>query len=97
MISGSSDDTLRLWNMSTYQIITVIEGIKCCFINGLYQIDSDRVIVGGFHAFCIVNIDNCIIEQTIRDGGFIHIRCFLKLRDNNTILFGCNDGLFCFL
>ena len=48
MISGSYDETLHLWNMSTYQCITVIEGVDCCSTNSLYQIDKDRVIVGGY-------------------------------------------------
>ena len=48
LISGSSDVTLRIWNMSTYQCDKVIKGVRCCFTNSLYQIDKDRVIVGGF-------------------------------------------------
>ena len=46
MISSDFDQTLRLWNMSTYQCITVIEGVRCYSRNSLYQIDKDRVIVG---------------------------------------------------
>ena len=26
----------------------------------------------------------------------LHIYCFLKFRDNKTILCGCNNGIFCF-
>ena len=66
MISGSFDVTLRIWNMSTYQCITVIERVECCYsTNSLYQIDKDRVIVGWVNSFCILNIDICVIEQTI--------------------------------
>ena len=95
MISGAFDVTLRLWNMSTYQCDKVIE-IKCCNTNSLYQIDKDRVIVGGVNSFSIVNIDKCIIEKRInvKSLGFVH--CFLKLRDNKTILCGCKYGIFCF-
>ena len=96
MISGSFDYTLRLWNMSTYQCITVIEGVDRCFINSLYQIDKDRVIVGGDKSFCIVNIDKCIIEKRIKDKSLGYVYCFLKLRDNKTILCGCNNGILCF-
>ena len=67
MISGSDDKTLRFWNMTTYQCETVIKGVGCCSTNSLYQIDKDRVIVGGFETFCIVNIDKCVIERTIED------------------------------
>ena len=49
MISGSLDKTFRLWNMSTYlyQCITVIEGVDCRWNNSIYQIEHDKVIVGG--------------------------------------------------
>ena len=96
LISRSNDVTLRLWNMSTYQCITVIEGVQCCFTNSLYQIDKDRVIVGGLHSFSIVNIDKCVIEKIIEDESFEGVGCFLKLRDNKTILCGCDNGIFCF-
>ena len=96
LISGSNDVTLRLWNMSTYQCDKVIEGVDCCFTNSLYQIDKDRVIVGGVNSFSIVNIDKCIIEKIIEDKSIEYVDCFLKLRDNKTILCGCINGIFCF-
>ena len=95
MISGA-DKTLRIWNMSTYQCVTVIERVGCCWNNSLYQIDNDRVIVGGVNYFSIVNIDKCITEKTIEDKSLKGVCCFVKLRDNNTILCGCDDGTFCF-
>ena len=97
MISGSYDEILHLWNMSTYQCDKVIEGVDCCLNNSLYQIDKDRVIVGGVNSFSIVNIDKCVIEKRIKDESLEGVRCFLKLRDNKTILCGCEyDGVFCF-
>ena len=77
--------------------MTVIEGVYCYSTNSLYQIDKDRVIVGGLHLFCIVNIDKCVIEKTIEDIiSLRNVNCFLKLRDNKTILCGCYDGILCF-
>ena len=98
LISGSYDETLRLWNMSTYQCDKVIEGVDCYFThNYLYQIDKDRVIVGGVNSFSIVNIDKYVIEnRIIEDKSLIYVHCFLKLRDNKTILCGCKNGIFCF-
>ena len=95
MISGSYDGTLCLWNMSTYQC-KVIKGVECCSNNSLYQINKDRVIVGGVNSFSIVNIDKCIIEKIIEDESLGGVGCFLKLRDNKTILCGCQYGIFCF-
>ena len=77
--------------------MAVIEGVDCCFPNSLYQIDKDRVIIGGDNSFSIVNIDKCVIENRIKDESIGDVYCFLKLRDNKTILCGCDyDGIFCF-
>ena len=44
-----------------------------------------------------MNIEQCKIEKKIEDKSFGYVYCFLKLRDNNTILCGCaNSGVFCF-
>ena len=53
------------------------------------------MIVGGYDSFSIMNIDKCIIENRIKDS-LADVRCFLKLRDNKTILCGCYYGKFCF-
>ena len=64
------------------------------------------MIVGGVNSFSIVNIDKCIIENRIDDESLgyarcldeslAYVRCFLKLRDNKTILCGCQYRIFCF-
>ena len=96
LLSVSLDNTIRLWNMSTYQCSKVIDGVEISWNNALYRIDNDRVIIGGKNKFSIINIDKCVIETTIEDRAFENVRCFLKLRDNKTILCGCDNGLFCF-
>ena len=53
------------------------------------------MIVGAYDKFYIVNISKCIIEKKIKDD-FGYVKCFLKLRDNKTIICGCHEGLFCF-
>ena len=96
MISGAQNRTLLLWNMSTYQCETMFKGVGCYDINSLYQVDNNRIIVGGEKSFSIVNIDKCVIEKTIEDKKFEFVYCFLKLRDNTIILCGCCNGIFCF-
>ena len=103
MISGSFDKThrgtLRLWDMSIYQCDNTIGGVGCFLTNSLNQIDKDRVIVGGLNSFSIVNIDKCVIEKRIKDKSLGYVFCFLKFRDNKTILCGCgrrDNGTFCF-
>ena len=43
-----------------------------------------------------MNIDKCVIENRIDDESLGIVYCFLKLRDNKTILCGCEHGIFCF-
>ena len=56
------------------------------------------MIVGGVNSFSIVNIDKCVIEKIIEDESLGFVYCFLKLRDDKTILCGCgcDNGIFCF-
>ena len=96
MISGSNDRTIRLWNMSTYQMVTAIEGVGCGWTNALYQVDGERVITGGSGAFSMVDIEKCVVEKTIEDKAFRLVCCFIKLGDNRNIVCGCENGNFCF-
>ena len=74
----------------------MIEDVGCQTANGIYQIDNNRVIIGGINSITIVNIDKYIIENKIVDKLFNTIHCFLKLRDNKTILCGNYIGQFCY-
>ena len=73
----------------------MIDGVECCNTNYLYLIDNKRVIVGGLNTFLIVNICKFSIEKKIVDKSLRYLNCFLKSRDNNTILCGYSI-LFCF-
>ena len=72
----------------------MIDGVECCNTNYLYLIDNKIVIVGGLNTFLIVNICKFSIEKKIVDKSLRYLNCFLKSRDNNTILCGCDYGLY---
>ena len=95
IVAGDTDGKLRLWSMSTYQCVSVIDNVKCCYRNALYQFDDDRVIVGHKNGLYVVNIDKCIIEDELKDEDLGYVTCFLKLRDNYSIICGCDEGKFC--
>lgn len=95
IVAGDTDGKLRLWSMSTYQCVSAIDDVKCCYTNAVYQIDDDRVIVGHNNGLYVVNIDKCIIEDELRDEELGYVNCFLKLRDNYSIICGCEGGKFC--
>lgn len=92
LVSASTYGTIRLWDVSTYQCITIINR-RCS--GDMYQIDRDRIIIGGFKCFAIFNISNFKIEKIINDEKLLFVRGFLKLRDDNTILCGCSIGRYC--
>ena len=94
MISGSPKEII-LRNMSTYQVITVMKGVSACMNNAIFQIDKDRIIVGGIEEIQIVNIEKGIIEKEIKNLLFRYVCCYLKLRDNKTILIGCTQASLC--
>ena len=94
LISGSADDTLRKWNLLTYQCMKIINNVDCADNNSLLEIDNNRIIVGGLNVITIVNISNDIIEYQLYDDKLNEVFSFLKLRDGN-ILCGCSYGLIC--
>ena len=65
LVSALSDKTLRLWSISTYQCISIITDISICWINALYQIDGERVIVGANDGLFIVNIVGAVLSILI--------------------------------
>ena len=106
MISVSTEGLFRIWNLSAYQLMSVITNVLSHDIsweynenNSLYQIDKDRVIVGGVNEIYIVNIDKCLIEDIVKiisnNYTIRTVNSFIKLGDNKTILCGCCVGLFC--
>ena len=74
LISGSDDDnTLRKWNLLTYQCMKIINNVYCCFRNSLLEIDNNRIIVGGCNVITIVNISNDIIEYQIKNDKLNYV------------------------
>ena len=80
IVSGSTIETIRLWNLSTYQCVIVIKGVYCSTINSLYQIDKDRVIVGERETFLIVNIDKCVNREDNRIWNITVCWLFSKVK-----------------
>ena len=96
LISGSDDKSLRFWNMTTYQCVSIIKEVSCCDVNVFFQMDSNRIIIGERNQITILNVDKCSIENTIVDKELDYVSCFCMLRDKKTILCGTFTGRFCF-
>ena len=57
LVSGDNiGQTLRFWNLISYENETVINGIDCLREHSLLQIDEQRIIVGGCGVLNIINL-----------------------------------------
>lgn len=94
LISGSPKG-LYMWDMTEYKVKSKIDNLSCSGANALYQLDDERILIGACDEIQIVNFCNNSIEKTIKDVQLGIVRCFMKMRDNKTILCGCCGGKFC--
>lgn len=93
LLSKSTDNKLIIISVKSYQCISIINNIDLIG-SSIYPIDNDRVIIGGSFSIYIINLNNMIIESTIKDPKLDFVFSFLKLNDNH-ILCGCSDGKYC--
>lgn len=97
LISYLEDKSFCIFNMKNYQVVNRITKIPKLFRSKLYLMDNQRIIIGSNKKMIIVNIvqGRKELEFEFEEDNIKEIKCFLKLRDNETILCGCNDGIFC--
>lgn len=94
LLSCSIDNTLRWWRADSYECTHINDKVYCCSKNSLYQIDSERVIVGDYSKIYIINIFTYQIENFIKDEKFGNVCSFLLLR-NGKILCNCDKEQQC--
>lgn len=70
LISGEYYNTfLCFWNIKTYQCVSIITNVMCSEKRSIYQIDSKRIVIGGYNYLNIVDINKCKINhQEYFDG-----------------------------
>ena len=78
------------------RVIRVVRKVDCRDTNALCIVDGDRVIAGKRNWFTLVNFSNGKVEDDVNDESLGFVNCFLRLRDNKTILCGCSKEEFCF-
>ena len=91
LVTVSNGAVLRLWNMKTYQCVSVLSDIELNYNAILEKIDKDRFCIGKDSKFYIVNIEKCIVEEKIKSEQYIDSLVKWK---NNTIIFGGEKGGF---
>ena len=94
LVSGSYDQTIKFWNLSTYKKEHTIKGAPCVWRNALIEIDNNRIVSGGPGKVTIVNTITYQIEAVIAtDKNIQRIFSMIKLRDGS-LLCGCENGWF---
>ena len=89
------DNTLRIWNTSSYQCETVIYGVICCDSNSMLEINKKTVVIGGYHVIAQLNTVKSQITQTIENNPKLtDVHSIMILRDGN-VLCGCDKGMMC--
>lgn len=77
MVSGSDDKTLRFWNILTYQSEGVIKDVDCCSHNSISKINSEKIFIGGYLQFSIVNVISCTVELQIKNQALMNVYQFI--------------------
>ena len=95
LVSASSlnDNHLIFWNSKTYECVKVINHIYCSSQNSLYELPTEKLIVGGYNTITVVNTDNFQTEARINDETLNFVNCFLQIQ--NMLLCGCCFGKIC--
>ena len=93
LVSGSSDQKLIFWDMKTYKEIKKMDDIPCY---NFYEVDSRRLVVGGYRTITVVNPVTYQVEAYIEDEDNGYYRSFIMLK-NGHLLCGCGDGFKGFL
>lgn len=86
---SSTDETVRFWKNDSYECQAVIDNIKC-WMNGLAEIGTDKLIVGGANEISVIQTNTLTLEKKIlTDGCFVY--SFLPLTSQR-FLCGCSGG-----
>ena len=92
LISRERTGLIIKWNLFTSQTVSLIK-LSCSFwANSLYQVDDDRIAIGSYGAVTLLNVSTMIVEDKISESLLGEVNCFLKLRDNMTLLAGALEG-----
>lgn len=96
LISGGDNCTLYTWNLKTYQSVTNIK-TKYIMLKCVREIDSDRIIIGGYLRIIIVNLKTLLLEKEFffDNTEYFHIEMInsmIILRDGKSVLCGCSYG-----
>ena len=89
LVSGSDDETIRLWSLITYQCITTINQVNCYESKSIAE-DNSHLFIGGYESLTLINKATLLTDMIIKDKEFSMILSFIILSD--VALCGCQNG-----
>lgn len=93
LVSASCDETLRIWNLVSYQFKAGIEKVSSSGSECMIEINNDKLIVGGKEIIQIINCSTYEIEGLINCPNVATINSIVELEDG-IVLCGCYKGIF---
>lgn len=89
LVSGSDDETLRVWSLITYQCITTLNKINCYDCHSIAE-DNSHLFIGGYEQLTLINKATLVVDMIIKDKEFSMVLSFVILSD--VVLCGCQNG-----
>ena len=94
LLSGSYQENIHIWNLSTYQCETGIKDVYCVSRNSLYQIDGNKVIAGGLNKVWVIDLLSNSVICLLEDFQLNSVFCFITLNDGSLFCGSRNGSLF---
>ena len=85
LISVSFDNTMRFWNLITYNCESIIDGVSSSGSNCMFQYAQNKIFVGGHNCITIININKMRIEKIIEEEGMGDVRAMIRMRDGSVL------------
>ena len=90
--SGDIKSTIFFYDMKNYQLKSAIEN-GGCWISQIYEVDSEKVLLGGECILILLNLNDCKIQKMVKVYNLGFVSSFLKIGDKK-IACGTDKGLF---
>lgn len=92
LLSVSFDNTMRVWNLSSYECEHVIKGVKSRWANSLIELEDNIIISGGYNMLEVVDLNTYKVTQSLKDSNLDGLYSLVQLRDEN-VYCGCNGKI----
>ena len=83
LLSVSFDNTMRVWNLSSYECEHVIKGVKSRWANSLIELEDNIIISGGYNMLEVVDLNTYKVTQSLKDSNLDGLYSLVQLRDEN--------------